>query len=267
LNRLKTFRMTKYLMILIFTIPFVLSGKETKKVTIDYFNPSVREIFFVLKSDTTIRHGSYKVISNGKILVDGYYKMGLMDSLWLQYNQKGQLRVRGFYAENKRTGIWEFKNDKGETEQKVDFTNGQIMIYRSLLIGNTFKVYSGSDSVFSFLDRPPLYLGGTSRMKEYISNEIVAPLHKANEKVLGTVFVEFIIDSTGKTSKHRILKGISPRCNAEALRVVRSLPDEWFPGILNNRIITSNYVIPVVFDYNLFKNNPTFILPGNSIHY
>jgi periplasmic protein TonB len=256
--------MRKFIIILIALIPLMLCGKETKKITIEYFNQSVREIYFVLKSDTTVRHGSYKVLSNGKILVDGYYKMGLMDSLWLRYNQKGQLRVRGFYSENKRVGIWEFNDDKGETEQKVDFTNGQIMLYRSQLIGNTFKVYSGSDSVFALLDRPPLYLGGTSRMKEHISSEIVAPLHKANEKVLGTVFVEFIVDSTGKTSNHRILKGISPRCNAEALRVVRSLPDEWFPGILNNRSITSSYVIPVVFDDNLFKNNPSLV---NSIHY
>ena len=245
--------MGKLVIILFALFPFVLYGQETKKVTIEYFNPSYRLIFYVLKSDSSIKHGSYRLISNGKILVQGYYKMGMKDSLWTEYNQKGKLRFRGFYTEDKRTGIWEFNDDKGEIEQKIDFTNSQIILYRTQFAGSTFKVYSETDSIFTLLDRPPLFLGGASRLKEYISDLIVPPLHKTREKVLGTVFVEFVIDSIGKTSGHHVLKGIGPRSNMEALRVARSIPDEWFPGILNGRNVTSTYVIPIVFDENLFK--------------
>ncbi len=80
--------MRKLILLLLFLIPTVLYGKETKKITIEYFYPSFKEIFYVLKSDTTVRNGSYRIVANGKILVQGYYKMGLKDSLWTQYNKK-----------------------------------------------------------------------------------------------------------------------------------------------------------------------------------
>lgn len=255
--------MRKFVFILSALFPFLLFGKETRKVTIEYFNPPYREIYYVLKSDSSVRHGSYRLISDGKILVQGNYKMGRKDSLWTEYNQKGKLRFRGFFTEDKRTGIWEFNDDKGETEQKVDFTNGQIMLYRTQFAGSTFKVYSGHDSIFTLLDRPPLYMGGASRLKEYLASEIRPPLHKANEKVLGTVFVECTIDSTGKTSNHHILRGIGTKCNIEALRVVKALPDFWFPGVLNGKNVTTSYVIPVIFDETIYKYQSSIVLYGN----
>lgn len=254
--------MGKFVFIMFSMFPFVLYGKETRKVSIEYFNPPYREIYYVLKSDSSIRHGSYRLISNGKILVQGYYKTGRKDSMWTHYNLKGKLRFRGFYTEDKRTGIWEFNDNKGEPEQKVDFTNGQIMLYRTQFAGTTYKVYSGQDTIFTLLDRPPLYMGGASRLKEYIAIETRPPLHKANQKTLGTVFVELTIDSTGKTSNHRILKGIGTNCNIEALRVVRALPELWFPGVLNGRDVTVSYVIPVIFDERLYKNNSSIVLYG-----
>jgi protein TonB len=248
--------MKKIILSLICVIPFVVSGKETKKVVIEYIYPAYKEIFYVLKSDSTVKHGPYRMVLSGKILIDGSYKMGMKDSLWIQQNEKGKLRFRGFYAENRRVGIWEFNDEKGEPEQKLDFTNNQIILYRSKLIGHTFRLHSGTDSTYSLLDRPPLYLGGMSRINEFIANEIAPPLHKADEKVLGTVFVEFTIDSVGKTSGHHILRGIGTRCNEEALRVVKALPEEWFPGVLNDRNVTVDYIIPVIFDEKLYDSEP-----------
>ena len=246
--------MRKYLLFLVCIIPLILFGKETKKVTIEYLYPPYKEIFYVLKSDSTVRQGSYRLVLNGKILCDGTYKMGMKDSLWTQYNEIGKLRFRGFYSENKRIGIWQFNDEKGEPEQKIDFSNNQIIMYRSQLTGYTFRVYSGINIIYSFLDRPPLYLGGISRINDFITSEITAPLHKANEKIMGTVFVEFTIDSVGKTSGHHVLRGVGTRSTEEALRVVRLLPEEWIPGVINGRNVTTDYVIPVVFDEKLFKN-------------
>jgi periplasmic protein TonB len=259
--------MRKFVFILFALMPFILSGKDTRKVTIEYFYPPIKEIYYVLKSDTTVRHGSYRIVSEGKILIQGYYNMGKRDSLWTRFNQKGKPRYRGYYSEDKRVGVWDFYDDKGEPEQQIDFTNNYMLLYRTQLAGNSFVVYHGSDSIYSLLDRPPLYLGGASRIKEYLAEDIVPPLHKAQEKVIGTVFIAFIIDSTGITSRHHVLKGIGTRCNLEALRLVKALPDSWFPGILNGQSVTVKYVIPVVFDENLYKRDHAFIRPDDRSHY
>ncbi len=170
------------------------------------------------------------------------------------------MRFRGYYTEDKRIGVWEFYDENGEPEQKVDFTNNQIRLYRSKLTGHIFRVMSGNDSIFSMLDRPPLYLGGSTIIKEFIANEILPPLHKTNERVEGTVFIEFTVDSTGMTSNHHVLRGIGTRCNLEALRVVKTLPDKWIPGVLNGRAVSVNYIIPVVFDKNTYSKTFSYII-------
>ncbi len=240
--------MARIIFLLLLLFPFILNGKETKKITKTHVFPQYKETFYVLKSDTSIRQGSYNLESNGKLLLQGYYKMGLKDSLWTQYNLKGKLRFKGYYEQNNRAGIWEYYDNDEKLEQKIDFTKKAILYYRTQYEHHPFRIISGSDSIFAVLDRPPLFLGGSSRLKEYIANEIVPPLHKSGEKITGTVYVEFTIDSIGKTANYHILKGIGLGCNREALRVVKLIPDEWFPGVLNGKNVSVNYFIPITFD-------------------
>jgi hypothetical protein len=246
--------------LLLSLIPFVLVGKETRKVTVEYFYPTYKEIFYVLKSDSSVRHGSYSLIVNKKILIRGFYKNGKRDSIWTQQDVNGILRYKGFFSEDKRDSLWEYFDNKGELEQKLDFRNNEVILYRTQFVNQFFRVISGPDTILSLLDRPPLYVGGTSIINEFIASIIESPLHKPNEKVNGTVYIEFLIDSNGTVSNHRVLKGISAKCNLEALRVVRSLPDEWLPGIINGRHVSVFYVIPIIFDDKIPRYNPSILL-------
>jgi protein TonB len=176
--------------------------------------------------------------------------MGYMDSIWTEYNLEGKVLSRGWYEKNKRDSIWEFFDDKGEIDQKIDFTNNSILLYRTLFANHVFKIMSGDSCILSKLDRPPLYIGGASRFSNYFRNEITVPLHKPDDKVLGTVHVAFTIDSLGVTSNHHALKGISKICREEAVRVIKSIPDQWMPGVFNGRNVTVEYIVVVVFDEN-----------------
>lgn len=242
--------MARIIFFLLLLIPFFIFGKETKKITTTHILTPFKEIFYVLKSDTSIRQGSYNLLSNGKLLIQGFYKMGRKDSVWTQQNMEGKLRFRGFYSQNQRVGIWEFYNNNEELEQKIDFTKNEILYYRTQFLNHSFRVISGSDTMLTVLDRPPLFLGGSSRLNEYIASTIAPPLHKPEEKTVGTVYVEFSIDSTGRASNHRILKGIGAGCNREALRVVKLIPDEWLPGVLKGKHVDVDYVIPILFNKN-----------------
>lgn len=238
--------MARISIFLLLLFPVLLFGKETKKITNTF--PPYTETYYVLKSNDSIRQGSYNLKSGNKLLVQGYYKMGLKDSLWTQYNLSGKLRFKGCYLQDKMVGIWEFYDDNAKPEQKIDFNTNEIIYFRTQFSKHTFRVISGSDTMLTVLDRPPLFLGGSSRLNEYIASAITPPLHKPEEKIVGTVYVEFLIDSAGKTSKHHILKGIGAGCNREALRVARLIPNEWFPGILNGKNVSVDYVLPITFD-------------------
>ena len=246
-------------------MPIILSGQATKKVTKSYFIPGYKEEIYVLKSDTSIREGSYKLIFNKKILVQGYYKMNQMDSLWMEYDESGKLQFQGWYAHNQRTGIWEYYNKRGELEQRLDFNDFEVLLYRTQFAGHAFKILGSSDTIVSILDRPPLYLGGQSRIDNFIKNAITVPFHKQNDKIIGRVFVEFTIDSIGRTSKHLVLKGLCLGCNIEALRIVRSLPDAWIPGMYHGKNVSVTYVIPITFDKQIVNTNLEEYVTGDNL--
>jgi len=247
--------MFRILLLILYFAPLSLNGQAVKKVTRTYLLPSCKEIFYVLKSDTSTREGPYKLVVNKKILLQGNYRNNQKDSLWTEFDENGKMRFQGWYVQNQRAGVWEYYNEKGELEQRLDFTNFDVLLYRTQFASHAFRIIRGSDTIISALDRPPLYLGGQSRIDDFIKKTITVPFHKQNDKIKGKVFVEFTIDSIGKTSNHHVLKGLSLGCNIEALRVILALPDEWFAGVYGGKNVTVTYVIPVTFDEQIVNTN------------
>ncbi len=252
--------MGKFIILLLAVFPLLLPPKETKKVVRERPLPAFFETFYVLRSDTSIKHGSYKAEAMGKVLLSGYYKMGKPDSIWTQYNVKGKIRARGWYKDNKRDSIWDFFNNNGELEQKIDFTYNMVLYYQTQFAKLPFKIISKTDTIMSILSRPPLFIGGMSRFNDYVADEIHIPLHKQGEKVNGIVYIAFTIDSLGRTSNHRILKGIGKACNEVALRTMKAIPDQWMPGVLNDKFVTVDYIVLVQFDA-LTPTIDTFVPP------
>lgn len=254
--------MLKSLLLVFLLFPIIVSGKETKKITLTHgFNgftdlTGFKEIFYVLRSDTTVRQGTYRLESMGKVMITGHFKMGIRDSIWTQFNLKGKVRSRGWFEENKRDGLWEFYTNEGKLEQQIDFSKNDVIYYQTPLANHPFRVMSGADTLLSVLDRPPLFIGGFSRFNDYVADEIEIPLHKSGEKVSGIVYIGFTIDSIGKTSNHHVIRGIGKICNNEALRVMKCIPDDWMPGILNGKKVSIEYVIPFKFEENALDIKP-----------
>ena len=238
-------RMIVFLLLIAF--PSFLPAKDTKKINRINFYPNYNEVFYVLKSDNSIKHGPYKAETLGRLLVEGHFQMGVMDSIWTHFDLSGVIRSKGKFENNTRDGIWEFFDEKGVLEQKIDFSNYEVMQYRTSFSNQPFRVVAGSDTIMSILDRPPLYIGGTSILNDYIFNEIQIPLHKPSDKVTGIVYLSFMIDTLGRTSNFRVLKGIGKGCNAEALRVVKTIPAQWLPGSLDGKNVSVEFVLPVHF--------------------
>ena len=66
--------------------------------------------------------------------------------------------------------------------------------------------------------------GGYEAMAQYINDHLVYPADARKEGVQGTVLVSFTVKPDGEHIDHAVTRGIDPRLDAEALRVVKSLP-------------------------------------------
>ena len=69
----------------------------------------------------------------------------------------------------------------------------------------------------------PLYPGGDKAMTEFIYKNLRYPKDAMDNKVEGTVYIEYDIDYKGKVIETRVLQGLGFGCDEEASRVVKLL--------------------------------------------
>lgn len=71
----------------------------------------------------------------------------------------------------------------------------------------------------------PVYPGGLAALKETIVKNLQYPEAALKAGVSGSVLLNFTIDSEGKMQNIKVMQGISPECDVEAVRVTRLLKD------------------------------------------
>ena len=96
----------------------------------------------------------------------------------------------------------------------------------------------------------PIFPGGDSAMYEYIVNNMAYPEEVREKKLMGKVFVQFVINKNGEVVNPRIARGIDPILDNEIIRVVQNMP-KWTPGMNNGEPVNVVKTIPVSF-----KNEP-----------
>ena len=100
--------------------------------------------------------------------------------------------------------------------------------------------------VYMIVEQMPEFPGGEAELIHYISKNIHYP-QKAKEKgIQGRVFIGFIVEKDGSISNVRNLRGVDSELDAEAIRVIQSLP-KWKPGKHKGEFVRVSYQIPIVF--------------------
>ncbi|MFB6318257.1 TonB family protein [Saccharicrinis sp. FJH54] len=100
--------------------------------------------------------------------------------------------------------------------------------------------------VFQVVEKMPEYPGGAKAMMEFLSKNINYPPEARKNGIQGRVYVNFIINRKGEVSNVKIIRGVDPELDAEALRVVKSMPD-WTPGEQRGKAVNVAYNLPINF--------------------
>lgn len=78
---------------------------------------------------------------------------------------------------------------------------------------------------FLYVEEMPEPPGGLTGLYEYIAENTIYPKRAHENNIQGRVFVRFCITSKGNIEQVSIYKGVDPELDAEAIRVVKTLPD------------------------------------------
>lgn len=92
----------------------------------------------------------------------------------------------------------------------------------------------------------PQFPGGDQEMYRYIGDNLKYPVPDQEAGIQGRVTVRFVVSKTGEIKDVEVLRGISPTCDKEALRVIKNMP-RWIPGRQNGNPAQVYFTMPVVF--------------------
>ena len=97
------------------------------------------------------------------------------------------------------------------------------------------------DNVFTVVENDPEFPGGEDSLQAFVNRNLRNP-----RQVEGKVYVEFVVERTGRLTNLQVLRGIDEETDEEALRVMRMMP-RWVPGRQRNTLVRVKYYYAVKF--------------------
>jgi protein TonB len=99
---------------------------------------------------------------------------------------------------------------------------------------------------FVVVEEMPMFPGGDAELLKYIADNTNYPEIAKENNIQGRVIVRFCVTSKGGVSQVSILKGVDPELDAEAIRVVNTLP-AFKPGKQGGKPVPVWYMVPITF--------------------
>lgn len=99
---------------------------------------------------------------------------------------------------------------------------------------------------YTIADEMPLFPGGDAAILRYIDDNIIYPENAKRNNIQGRVIVRFCVTTKGMISRVSVLKSVDPELDAEAVRVVKTLPP-FTPGKEAGVPVSVWYLVPITF--------------------
>ena len=118
---------------------------------------------------------------------------------------------------------------------------------------NDYGYEVGEESVeeeaipFALVEQKPMSQGGDANAFPKWANQHLAYPDIAKENgIQGRVTLQFTVNTDGSVSGVKVVRGVDPSLDKEAVRVVSSSP-KWTPGKQRDRPVKVTYTFPVIF--------------------
>ena len=79
-----------------------------------------------------------------------------------------------------------------------------------------------------------------------LQKEMKYPKEAQDKGIQGRVIVQFVVNKDGSICDEHVVRSVDPQLDAEALRVVRSMPN-WTPGKQRGQAVRVRFTLPVTF--------------------
>ena len=100
--------------------------------------------------------------------------------------------------------------------------------------------------IFQVVEEMPEFPGGMAEAMKFLAKNIKYPVAAQEAKIEGRVIVQFVVGRDGSVSDAKVMRGVNPELDAEAVRVVSIMPN-WIPGKQRGKAVAVKYTMPIMF--------------------
>jgi periplasmic protein TonB len=155
-------------------------------------------------------------------------KLDMTGSITIESN--GERTEVGTKAKESEVDDFSWKDDsKSFSEKKEELEPADS---EAVMSPEEMPMFDGKDALSAFRD--------------YMAKNLKYPENVEILHVQGIVYVQFVVERSGKLSNIRILRGVHPDIDNEVVRIIKSSP-AWTPGKQKGKLVRVAYTFPIVF--------------------
>lgn len=158
--------------------------------------------------------------------------------------------------ENTTQAIVPSVEEQSQTSVKEEKTTAESPKKEEATVADELLVVGGSapqktenssdEKTFTEVEQGPQFPGGETKMFEFLSKSIRYPAECAERNIQGRVVVQFQVLKDGSIGQVKVVRGVDPQLDGEAVRIVRTFP-KFIPGTMNGEPVNVWYTLPVNF--------------------
>lgn len=159
-----------------------------------------------------------------------------------------RFQVKGKTAKDMTTALAEYAQHIGsEGPLRLNIKRPAGIIDEIRVVGyNSAPKAEEQGEIFQVVEEQPMFPGGMEEMMKFLQQNIKYPTEAQEQGKQGRVIVQFVVNKDGSISNDSVVRSVDPLLDAEALRVVRSMPN-WKPGKQRGKEVRVRFTIPVSF--------------------
>ena len=102
------------------------------------------------------------------------------------------------------------------------------------------------EQIFQIVEEPASFPGGIGECMKWLGKNIKYPTISQENGVQGRVIVQFVVNRDGTIVDAKVVRGVDPYLDKEALRVIAGMP-KWKPGKQQGKAVRCRFTVPVMF--------------------
>ena len=131
-------------------------------------------------------------------------------------------------------------------DESVETVQDEEVVEVVEVVEEEVQEYKPPEEVFVIVEEMPSFPGGTEALFKFIYDNIEYPRDALENGIEGNVVVRFCVTYQGKIEQASVIRGIHPSLDAEAIRLINSLP-AWNPGKQAGNPVNVWYTLRVQF--------------------